>query len=208
LRNCTDWNGAWPDNTVQRLPPDKHIKPDDRNDKIVAEFVCTLGKAQAGVTMQVVDLGSEMTVVESTTSDSWSVPAELHDWAVKRVLEAPPAQRGWPDPISCTCALDFRLRDPASGRVLAGQASEGSPCDLGRIRSGLLLHVSAGNTSAFFDLALPFEKPDAALVAYLAKVRPFLPIRLAKSNFKHYVLRKAKDGLVKRRVHASLFADI
>ena len=208
LRHCTDWNETWPDNKVERFPPDKYIKHDDRNDKIVAEFANTLGKAQPGITMQAVDLGSEMTVVDPTTSGTWSVPAELHGWAVKRVLEAPPAQRGWPDPISCTCALDFRLRNPASGQVLAGQATKGSHYDLGRIRSELLLHVSAGNTSAFFDLALPFEKPDAEFVAYVAKLRPFLPIRLAKGNFKHYVPNKARDGFVKRRVDASLLADI
>lgn len=208
LRNCTDWNGIWPDNTIQRLPPDNYIKPDDRNDKIIAELANTLGRPRAGITFQSVSLGSEMTVASSSTADTWSAPAELHDWAVNRVLEAPPAQRGWPDPISCTCGLDFRLRDPDSGQVLAGQATEGSHYDLGRIRSGLLLSVSAGNTSAFFDLALPFEKPDADFVAYVAKLRPFLPIRLAKGNFKHYVPNKAQDGFVKRRVDASLLTDI
>ena len=208
LQRCTDWSGIWPVNTIEVLPPDKFIKLDDRSDKIIAEFVSTIGKAEPGLTMQVVDRGSEMTVVESSTADSWSVPAGLHDWAVKRVLDAPPARRGWPDPISCTCALDFRLRDPSSGQVLAGQATEGSQYDFGRIRSGLLLHISAGNTSAFFDLVLPFQQPDADFIAYIAKLRPFLPIRLAKGNFKHHVLNKAKNGFVKRRVDPSLLAHI
>lgn len=104
--------------------------------------------------------------------------------------------------------LTFAFAIPPLGRCLLGRPPKDPIITPGRIRSGLLLHVSAGNTSVSFDLALPFEKPNADFVGYVAKLRAFLPIRLAEGNFKHYVLNKAQSGFVKRRVDSSLLADI
>lgn len=208
LRECTDWDGTWPDNTVEGQPPQEFITADDLNDRIIAEFARKLGPSKPGITAQVVELGNDMKVVSSATAERWSVPADLHDWAVKRVLDAPAVQRGWPDPLSCTSSLSFRLREPGTPRLLPGQAASGSHYELDLIRSGLLLHISSGNTSAFFDLVLPFAAPDSEFVDYVRRLRPHLPIRLAKGNFKHYVPNKAMNGYNKKRVDASLLADI
>ncbi len=208
LRECTDWDGTWPDNTIQGQPAQKFITADDRNDRIIAEFEQMLGRSKPGITSQVVELGDDFKVVSSVTAESWSVPADLHHWAVKRVLEAPPAKRGWPDALSCTSALSFRLREPGTRKVLPGQSASGSHFEPDSIRSGLLLHISSGNTSAFFDLVLPFAAPDSNFVDYVSRLRPHLPIRLAKGNFKHYVPNRAMNGYNKKRVDASLLADI
>lgn len=204
LIECTDWDGTWPDNTVQGLTVGQFITADDRTIEAVSEFERALGRSQPGTTFSCFDPSSGTVQVEGT-SESWSVPARLHDWAIGKVLAAPPARRGYPDPLSCTCGVDFRLREPPRGKVLDGQSEAGNPYQLQFIRSGVLLSVSSGNTSAFFDLVLPFVEPDEAFVQYVSRLRPYLPIRLAKGNFRRFIPNKARDGFVVRRVSASLF---
>ena len=77
-----------------------------------------------------------------------------------------------------------------------------------RVRSSLHMHVSAGNTSAFFNLVFPFAEPGPEFVSYVAAIRPYLPIRLAKGNFKHWTLNKAGTDYRIRRIDKSLFDGI
>jgi hypothetical protein len=199
LEACTDWDGTWPSNTISGWSPDEFIKPDERNSAILKSFRAKLGTPTPGII--IAPVGG----LAINTASDWRVPAELHDWAVQRVLEAPPAKRGWPDPVSCTCALDFKLRVP-NGRVLPGQAGPGAIFPA--IRSEMLLSIASGTTSAFFDLVFPFAEPGPEFLKYVASIRPYLPIRLAKGNFKRWVLKKNGTELMAKRIDRGLFEDL
>lgn len=136
----------------------------------------------------------------------WPVPDELHSWAVDFSLGCMKAKRRYPDPVSYSCQRHFLLRDPCSDVPMAGQdeSFDNSSC----IHSDILLHVSSGNTSAFFNLVFPFAEPGPEFVAYVAAIRPYLPIRLAKGNFKHWTLNKAGTAYRIRRVDRSLLDGI
>lgn len=208
LEICTDWDGTWPDGTITVMPNDKYIQPDERNSKVAAEIALRLGTPKPGITIQQVAFDPDMNVQSSQTAEDWTVSATLHDWAIEQVLEAPAAKRGWPDKISYSAVLKYRLRYPPKGELLRGQSVSDDPYNLNFIYSQIHLSVSSGNTSAFFDLVLPFAQPGPDFVEYISQIRPFLPIRLAKGNFKHYLPNKARDGFVKRRIDASLLAEI
>ena len=92
--------------------------------------------------------------------------------------------------------------------MIAGQASGPDGRMFPGIRSGILAHLSAGNTSAFFDLVLPFDAPDQRLTNYVKGVRKLLPIRLKKGGFRMYLPSKGKHGYVTRRVDAGLLEDV
>jgi len=136
----------------------------------------------------------------------WPVPDELHSWAVDFSLSCLKARRQHPDPVSYSCTRYFRLKDPSSGLILPGQQELCE--DSTRFHSNILLHVSSGNTSAFFDLVFPFAEPGPEFVAYVAAIRPYLPIRLAKGNFKHWTLNRAGTDYRIRRIDKSLFDGI
>jgi hypothetical protein len=208
LERCTDWDGTWPETKVCVEAPDKFVESDERHAAIAAELARGLGRAKEGISFEVVDPDAGFKVISSSTERTWIAKSSRHDWAVDRVLAAPPARRGWPDAVSCSCGVSFRLRDPEDGRLLPGQAAKDTHGDIESIRSGVLMWVSSGNTSAYFDLTLPIAEPGTEFVEYVAKIRPFLPVRLAKGNFKLCVPNKAGTGFVRKRVDASLLEGV
>ncbi len=201
LRVCTDWNGRWKDVHIDVAPTGGAFLPKSWDAEAVkTQLGQKVGRARIGITT--ISLGSLQSLanprdaVSSPNAEvqaTWDVPPKRHAWAIDLVLSQPKPARGHPDPVSLTASADFRLRalppnNGASGKaaaqVLPGQDARSR--DALSIRSSLMLHLSTGNTSAFFDLVLPFAQPDQAFIDYVSRLRPHLPIRIAKGNFKLY----------------------
>jgi len=216
LDTCTDFAGRWTQGRVSVSPTGGVFLPDDWDAQPAKRLLTRrFGVGRVGIT------SNNMCTLESESQHDWEIPARLHDWALEFALAQPKARRGYPDPVNYTCAADFRLCIPGPSTQrraksdtsrtsgikpraapLPGQAAKASRG--WTIRSSILFHVSAGNSSAFFDLVFPFPEPGDEFVRYIAAIRPYLPIRLAKGNFKHYVPAKSGAEYRTRRIDRSL----
>jgi hypothetical protein len=210
LSECTDWDGEW-ENVEARLDLDgKFIAADARTREIAEHIQRRLGTPSGSITSSELreNDDGQPELVPTSSSPEWNVTRPDFEGLIEQVYSASPAKRGWPDPISCTCSATFQLRESPGGALIAGQASGPDGRIFPGIRSGILAHLSAGNTSAFFDLVLPFDAPDQRLTNYVKGVRKLLPIRLSKGGFRMYLPSKGKHGYVTRRVDAALLADV
>lgn len=202
LAKCTDFT-TWYSAGLSESPNGGKFLPSERH---VGLAMIAMNKAL----LQYRRPGSIINPVtgESSDQNDWPFPVEHHDWGVEFALRAPKSERGWVDSVWYNCNCNFRLKDPPSGPVLPGQDSRCSDITGVRVRSSLYMHVSAGNTSAFFELVLPFAEPGPEFVAYIAAIRPYLPIRLARGNFKHWTLNKAGTDYRIRRIDKSVLASV
>lgn len=202
LTHCTDAS-SWRNGLLSESPTGGKFLPGDwEAGQAILELNERLGRSRPGSTIN--DLASG----ESEQLQEWLVPPEYHEWAVGFSLRSMKAKRGWPDPVSYTCATDFRLKAPPNGPVLPGQDDQLTDHTGVGVRSDILMHVSSGNTSAFFGLVLPFAEPGPEFVEYVAAIRPYLPIRLARGNFKHWTLNKAGTGYRIRRIDKSVLESV
>ncbi len=201
LEECTDWDGRWDRRSISVAPTGGAFLPEEWKAQPVKKLLRErIGKGRVGITHN--NLGT----LESESQHDWDIPARLHNWAVDLTLAQMKAQRGHPDPVSYSCIAEFRLHAPGRAKVLAGQDARPGPWPT--IRSSVHLHLSTGNTSAFFELALPFAEPDGQFVEYISWLRPCLPVRLAKGNFKHYALNKDGTDFRIRRIDRGLLKGI
>ncbi len=202
LAACTDFE-SWSSARLSESPNGGKFLPSERH---IGLAIIALNKALLPYRSPGSIINPE--TGESSDQNDWPFPIEHHDWAVEFSLRAPKAERGCPDPVWYSCLCDFRLKAPPNGPVLVGQDDRLTDMTGVRVRSSLHMHVSAGNTSAFFNLVFPFAEPGPEFVAYVAAIRPFLPIRLAKGNFKHWTLNRAGTDYRIRRIDKSLFDGI
>jgi hypothetical protein len=110
------------------------------------------------------------------------------------------------EPASYSSSVTCRLCDPRSGELLPGQ--ELGQASVGRIISSLFLYVSPTRITGVFNLVFPFAEPNDAFLDYLSAIRPFLPVRLARSGFRLRQPTKRPGGFRDRRISPGLFDGI
>ena len=124
----------------------------------------------------------------------WRIPSTGIERAIDLVATCPRSGPEDVPPMSFFLAWRFRLRDPRTGEALPSIGRES------------WLHLSLTTSpSAGFDLNFPFERPDAQFLEYLHLLRPHLPIRLAKSRFRHLTPTGDGTSYVRRKIEAGLF---
>jgi len=90
------------------------------------------------------------------------------------------------------------LRSPKTGNVLPGQS----------LRSSVGPSIASGKCSSFFDFYFPYTEPTDEFVAYVAELRPYLPFRLAKGNFRVCTPTKSGRDYRVRKIDKALFSEI
>ncbi len=103
--------------------------------------------------------------------------------------------------------VDLRMSRPCPSLSHGGSGfAIPVPARLYRRSAESWLHLSLTTSpSAGFDLNFPFERPDAQFLEYLHLLRPHLPIRLAKSRFRHLTPTGDGTSYVRRKIEAGLF---
>jgi|GEM_PF-3100557 len=200
LMTCTDWNGVWKAAEICVSGPGDYLPDGWTGAALTESLTQQIGTPRPGIMVNSLETG------EQTGELVWDLARDRHAWGVELVLSQPAARRRYPDPVKCLCTADFALRHPRVKTPLAGQ--DATFPHIGVIRSSILLHVSAGNTSAFFDLVFPFSAADARFLAYVQAIRPHWPVRVAWGNFKLHTPHSKNEWYRTTRIKREVFDSI
>lgn len=200
LRRCTDWSGVWEPGDLTVFSDGPYAPPTWTGRELAATITTRLGEGRRSRAIVSASSGAEQDKLE------WTVPPSFHQWAVETILNIPPLPSDSIEPASYSSWATYRLRDPRTGNVLAGQDT--GETEVGRVVSGLFLYMSPTRIHGVFELVFPFAKPDDAFLDYLGAIRPLLPVRLARSSFRLRESTKRAGGFRDRRIAAGLFDGI
>lgn len=193
LKKCTDCSNVHPAGRIEVLPAGPFM-PDGWSDSAA----CSELRDRFGDSTTKLYIGT-------SAIPGWSVPKDLHEWAVDFALGQPSAKRDHPDPVTFTTSFQFLLRDPRTGVVLPGQ--ELPVIDRLTVSSNALLFVASGKVSATVELRFPYTEPNADFLELFGFIRPYLPFRLSRSRFRLWIPKRDQSGYRRKVVDPILFAQ-
>jgi hypothetical protein len=201
LSAWTDWSGELPGGRLDVSEGGRFAGETYDPVPLLAEALARLGPGlrHAGITR----LGPDLRPVAHEHRHYWDVPSRAFDWAVELVASAP----HWPNPFLGPVTFHaswrgLRLRASPGGAVLPGQ--DEPVVGSASVRSSVSLSLSQ-SPAASFHLSFPFAQPDEQFLTYLSAMRPYLPIRMAWSQFR-LMLPPVRGGQpVARKISRGLF---
>ena len=200
LRRCTDWGGSWAGGDLLLFTDGPFVPAGWDGLELRTLAAERLGPGRESLAI----INANMDVQQNKLE--WDVPSELHHWAVETILGIPSLPSGSIEPASYSSSLSFRLRDPRTDKVLAGQHS--GTASVGRITSELFLYLTPMRIHGLFNLVFPFSAPKQPFLDYLSAIRPFLPVRLARSSFRLRVPTKRPGSFRDRKIAPEVFDGI